>query len=192
MSQYIAGLAGNETIVIFVLGVVLVMVELILFPGLLLLAVPGILMLGALLWAMVDYWPKGTGELSLDSVCRAAGESDFCHGDCSRWQVADLALAQGLGAGKRAGAGKCCRRQLCCTVVRKRMRARRQRYGSSLPDIGLCGTALTRMMPSGRVEIGGQRYEARCAMGTIERGAKIRVARYEDFDVVVDEVPEEC
>ena len=61
---------------------------------------------------------------------------------------------------------------------------------SSSSSARLVGSALTQMTPSGRVELVGKRYEARCAVGMIERGAKIRVARYEDFDVVVEEVTE--
>ena len=60
--------AGYELYAIFVLGFILVIAELLLMPGALFLSIPGLaLMLGSLIWGMVDYWPKGTGELSLDS-----------------------------------------------------------------------------------------------------------------------------
>ena len=65
ISQYVAGLAGNEEIVFFLLGVVLVLAELLFFPGVLFLAVPGIaLMLGSLFCAMVDFWPEGAGKIT--------------------------------------------------------------------------------------------------------------------------------
>ena len=69
ISHYIAGLAGNETIVVFILGVVLVGLELFVLPGTLIFALSGIfLILGSLLWTMVDYWPSsedGTGGFNI-------------------------------------------------------------------------------------------------------------------------------
>ena len=60
ISQNIAGLAGNEVVLFFVLGASLVLVEVLFFAGLILFAAPGILlMVGALIWAMIDYWPAG-------------------------------------------------------------------------------------------------------------------------------------
>jgi len=56
--HYVAGLTGYEVIVVFVLGLVLVILELFLFPGVIFLAAMGTaLMLGAMLFAMVDYFP---------------------------------------------------------------------------------------------------------------------------------------
>ncbi|MGB0415309.1 MAG: NfeD family protein [Coraliomargarita sp.] len=184
ISQSIAGLAGNETIVIFVLGVVLVLIELVFFPGMLLFAVPGIaMMLGSLLWAMVDYWPKGTGELTVDMFAEPMINLVFGMGIAvfgailvSRF-VKGSALESALVLSGSAGGA----------ASKEDNRIAREHH---LPRIGLVGSALTQMTPSGRVELGGKRYEARCAVGMIERGAKIRVARYEDFDVVVEEVTE--
>ena len=184
ISQYVAGLAGNESIVIFVLGVLLVLVELIFFPGMLLFAVPGILMMfGSLLWAMVDYWPKGTGELTVDMFAEPMIDLIFGLGIAVFGIILLSRVLKGspiesalVLSGTAGGGGSS-----------EETRIAREH---NLPRIGLTGTALTQMMPSGRVELGGKRYEARCAIGTIDRGAKIRVARYEDFDVLVEEVPE--
>jgi len=183
ISQHIAGLAGNESIVIFALGVLLVIIELVFFPGMLLFAVPGIaMMLGSLLWAMVDYWPKGTGELTLDmfmepliNLIFAMGIAVFGAILVSRF-IKGSVLESALVLEGSVGSGS-----------KEDTRIAREH---NLPRIGLTGTALTQMMPSGRVELGGKRYEARCAVGTIVRGAKVRVAAYEDFDVVVEEVTE--
>lgn len=57
--HYIAGLTGLEVIAVFTLGVILVFVELLLFPGVVVVALAGaVLMVGSLLWAMVDYYPN--------------------------------------------------------------------------------------------------------------------------------------
>ena len=56
--HYLAGLAGWEVAVIFVLGLLLLLSELFLHPGTVLPGVLGVfLMFGALLWAMVDRYP---------------------------------------------------------------------------------------------------------------------------------------
>ena len=58
-SKYVSGLAGQEEVLVFLLGVSLVIVELFLFPG---LSFPSdywsIPYMGSILWAMVDIWPN--------------------------------------------------------------------------------------------------------------------------------------
>ncbi|MGC1481448.1 MAG: hypothetical protein WA771_13175 [Chthoniobacterales bacterium] len=54
----IAGLTGMEVVAVFVLGLLLVAFELFLFPGLIVISVVGsALMLGSILYAMIDYYP---------------------------------------------------------------------------------------------------------------------------------------
>ena len=56
--HYIAGLAGWEVGVLFVIGLMLVLGELLLHPGTVVPGVAGaLLMVGALIWAMVDRYP---------------------------------------------------------------------------------------------------------------------------------------
>ena len=57
--HYIAGLTGFEVVAVFFLGLILVLIELFFFPGVVVLAGIGVaLMLGSLLFAMVDYYPS--------------------------------------------------------------------------------------------------------------------------------------
>ena len=60
--HYLAGLAGWEVVALFVLGVVLVLVEILFFAhSTIVFGVVGVfLMLGALLWAMIDRYPGET------------------------------------------------------------------------------------------------------------------------------------
>lgn len=56
--HYIAGLAGWEVAVVFAIGLIMVISELALHPGTIIPGVAGVmLMLGALLWAMIDRYP---------------------------------------------------------------------------------------------------------------------------------------
>jgi membrane-bound serine protease (ClpP class) len=67
--HYLAGLAGFETIALFLLGVTLIIVELVFFPGVILPAVLGAaLMLGAIVLAMADRYPSQPLIPSLDQL----------------------------------------------------------------------------------------------------------------------------
>jgi len=65
----VAGLAGWESVILFVIGFVLIMFEIFAAPG---TFVPGIigvfLVLGSVVWAMVDRWPSQTGLPSAESL----------------------------------------------------------------------------------------------------------------------------
>jgi membrane-bound serine protease (ClpP class) len=54
--------------------------------------------------------------------------------------------------------------------------------------VGAEGAAVTDLFPSGRVEIRGQRYEARLEVGFAPAGARVRVVRRTDFNLVVEVV----
>ena len=64
----------------------------------------------------------------------------------------------------------------------------------SVPDsprvnslIGQQGHALTDLYPSGRIELAGQRHDARSELGPITHGAKVRVVGESDFGLIVVE-----
>ena len=72
LGHYLAGLAGWEVVALFVLGVVLVLVEILFFAhSTIVFGVVGVfLMLASLLWAMVDRYPgekfiPSTGDMLL-------------------------------------------------------------------------------------------------------------------------------
>jgi membrane-bound serine protease (ClpP class) len=183
-SHYVAGLAGNEPIFFFLLGVLLVLVELFFFPGAVVFALSGMgLMLGSLLWTMLDYWPTGTeGEgLALSPEMFTEPLVQLIFG-------VSIAFAGALVV-SRFLPGSWIERKLVLESVAggdsETIRAARE---SALPKAGSEGVALTPLYPGGRVEINGQRYEAHSSVGTIERGAAIRVIRSNDFQLVVEEV----
>lgn len=66
--HYVAGLTGFEVMAVFLLGLILVLVELLLFPGVVLLAAVGTaMMLGAMFFAMVDLYPGQPMNISFDA-----------------------------------------------------------------------------------------------------------------------------
>lgn len=183
ISQYIAGLAGNEVILFFLIGVLLLLVELLFFPGLLVLALPGLaLMLGSLLWAMVDFWPKGTGELSVEMFIGPTVNLIF---GGSIAVAGLLIIARLLKGSALEGA----------VVLSRGINSERgpaDTLNPKQPEVGARGKALTPLHPGGRVEISGQRFEAHCRVGTIESGAPIRVVGQNDFNLIVEEVEVGC
>ncbi len=180
ISQHIAGLAGNEAILIFALGVILVLVELFFFPGLLVFALSGLaLIVASLLWSMVDIWPDEPIRISPEFFAEPmvnvvfamsialAGALIFGRFFKGSWFARALVLE-----GSAGGSGQV-------------IRAERE---SSQPQPGSEGIAVSDLYPSGRVEIDGQRYEARSALGPIDYGSRIRVKSSSDFSLVVEEV----
>lgn len=69
--HYIAGLTGMEVVAVFALGVLLILLELVFFPGVFLVAGVGTaLMFGALFFAMVDVYPAQPITISFDLLAR--------------------------------------------------------------------------------------------------------------------------
>jgi membrane-bound serine protease (ClpP class) len=177
VSQNIAGLAGNEVIALFLLGLLLVLVELLLLPGVLVAGLVGsLLMVGSLLWAMVDYWPGGQTDFSLDlfvlplvnliygiaiAVVGALVLSRFLKGS---WVERQLVLDSSVGDGSQV-------EQLASAEL-----------------LGATGVVCKPLHPVGVIEIAGHRYAARCEVGILDSGAKVRVLEVSDFNVIVEAV----
>jgi membrane-bound serine protease (ClpP class) len=183
-SHYVAGLAGNEPVFFFLVGVLLLLVELFLFPGTVVFALSGLaLMVGSLLWTMVDYWPVPTeGEgLGLTAEMFAEPLVSLIFG-------ISIALGSILLAGRFFKDSWMERNLVLETAAGGDGRTIRDERESKLPQAGRKGVALTTLHPGGRVEIDGQRYEAHCSVGMIECGASVRVVGSSDFDLIVEEI----
>jgi len=68
--QYVAGLSGYEPAVLFALGIILILLELLFFHGTIVLGLTGVIcFFGAFVWAMTDVWPQQHfGGVSLDAL----------------------------------------------------------------------------------------------------------------------------
>lgn len=182
LGHHLAGLAGLEPLLLFLLGVLLVMVEIFFLPGLLIPALLGLaLMLGSLIWGMADVWPGDAFEFTPEmfvrpllnligglavAVVAAMGLARFIprswfwdkmilnYGNTGDSQHAGPAPAGGPAVPARAG-------------------------------IGDEGVATTGLFPSGEVEIAGKRYQARIDHGSASRGDPVEVMGYRDFGLLV-------
>jgi membrane-bound serine protease (ClpP class) len=65
--HYIAGLTGLEMVALFIMGVVCILIEVILFPGVFFLALGGILMvIAAIFFSMADLYPAQPLKFSFE------------------------------------------------------------------------------------------------------------------------------
>lgn len=180
--HHVAGLSGQEPLLLFALGVALVGLELFLMPGALVLAIPGmLLMIGSLLWSMADIWPSNTPDFEWTFGMFEGPLQTFMTGILLG--VAAIALLA---------------RFMPKSPLWSRMVLTRAIVGNAggpaaapgqrqPPAVGAEGVACTDLLPSGEIELGGRRFEARLTHGSLARGARVRVVRKTDFGYEVEE-----
>lgn len=180
MGHYLAGLAGMETLVLFVLGVGLLLTELILLPGTIALGIAGILlMVGALIWAMVDRYP---------------GQPVFGDPAAFIGPLATFALSAVLSLGAMAALAKFLpRTNLYHRLVLGAVSAP---AGFAVPgpvaaagtlrlEPGQTGVARTDLRPSGRASFAGETVDVVSGGDFIPAGTAVRVRAVEGARVVV-------
>jgi len=184
--HYAAGLSGYEPVLLFVLGVILVLVEILFFPGILVGFVVGTLMiLGSLLWAMADFLPDEPITISGDLFLRPL--FNLVSGVLIAVLIF-LAIVRFLPRGGLWG------RLVLEKAVAGEPGALQALDSWAMPEereaaasrVGLRGTAVTSLFPSGQVEIGGRRYEARLEVGMADPGTPVKVIRETEFALIVE------
>ncbi|MEY4300219.1 MAG: hypothetical protein RIR25_1455 [Verrucomicrobiota bacterium] len=178
--HYIAGLTGMEVAAFFVIGLALVLLELIFIPGTVVLALAGtLLMIGSLLWAMVDYYPGTPQWPSLDLFLRP---------------LVNLAIAVGLSGviiyflaaylPKMPGL-----RRLVLTMNQPSGDSlQMDEPGSARSPVlaGDRGRAVTLLRPVGRAEFHGEIFDARTEGEFFQPGSEVVALRVEGSEVVVE------
>lgn len=180
--QFVAGLSGHEPALFFLLGLALVAAELFFFPGVMMLAVSGAaLMLGSLVWAMTDLWPSEPIPISGDV---------FVMPLVNVLSGVVLAVLLFIALLKYLPKGGLWDRMVLNTAVAGEpvvVRPLTGDGGATAADlVGRTGIAATALFPSGQVDIGGSRYEARLAMGFAEAGTPVIVTGLAEFGLIVE------
>jgi membrane-bound serine protease (ClpP class) len=189
-SNYLAGLAGYEAFLFFILGLVFIVVDIFLLPGTFIFLILGmVFIVGSLLWSLSDIWPAPNGD--------GPGGIGFTIDANSVW----MALYEILGAFAIALFGLwLIWRFLPNTPIYGRLvhsmagampdpvitGGGEVRGTKSLPDIGSKGRVLTPLHPLGEVEIDGKRYQATVAVGSLDRGTPVVVTGYRHFNLMVE------
>jgi membrane-bound serine protease (ClpP class) len=190
-SNYVAGLAGFEAILFFVIGLVLIIVDIFLLPGTFVFLILGLLfVLGSLLWSLSDIWPAPDGN--------GPGGFSFTVDPDSLW----VAVYEVTGAFAIAIIGLwLVWKFLPSTPIYGRLvhsmaspnpdpvvtGGSDVRGPRKLPDIGSKGETVTPMHPLGEVRIEGCRYQATVGLGSLDRGTPVVVTGYKHFNLLVEE-----
>lgn len=180
LGGYIAGLSAPGWIVVFVLGLVLVLVELLAFPGVLVLGITGgILMLVALIMGMVDTYPNSPTLPTMTELQAPLG---------------DLSLALLIS--------------LAITIVLARFLPKSPLFqklvskGASgvVSDaavdaqqgalIGRTGVTVSRLRPGGKARFGDQLVDVLTRGEMVDTNRPVRVIGQSGADAVVEEVLE--
>lgn len=182
--HHVAGLSGYEPLLVFLLGVTLIAIEVFLFPGTVIPALVGAaLMLGSLVWAMLDLWPGEPVSFSGDILLRPL---------VNVMAGVVIAVFLFLGMLRFLPKGGPWGRMILDTAVAGEPGAIHA-LNTSSPDapqgaelIGQSGVAATALFPSGQVDVSGRRYEAKLAMGFAEAGTPVTVTGVSEFGLIVE------
>ena len=182
--HYIAGLTGLEVVAFFVLGLLLVLIELIFIPGIVVLALIGMmLMLGSLLWAMVDYYPNAPEWPGLDVLLLPLVNLGIALGLSA---VAGFFLAQFFPK---------------IPILRRLVLTTNEPGGGSLTldefgasrsglTAGDKGRSVSMLRPIGRADFNGEAVDARAEGDFIPSGTPVVALRIEGSEVIVERAKE--
>lgn len=184
--HYVAGLTGYEVVAIFVLGLVLILLELFLFPGVIFLATIGsAMMLGSILFAMIDYFP---------------GEPIVPTADQLLMPLVNLSIAMLLAV---VAISLLARYFPEMPILRGIILAASNPAGAAMPareartappryevQVGAMGEALSDLRPAGRAEIAGKVLDVVTDGSYVAEGQRIRVIEAYPGRVVVAPDPE--
>ena len=180
ISQNIAGLAGNEPILFFALGLICLSIEIFVLPGIFVFGLLGlILIFGSLLFAMADFWPGQGLPISFELF---------------QLPLFNLLIAFGiaiLGAliFARIFKGSFIERSIVLSSALQSNTDREIEEDSGPGElVGKQGRSLTRLNPSGLIEISGKEYEAHAEINYIEKGKRVLVCSMDNFKINVKEV----
>jgi len=185
LSSYVAGLSGHEPLIIFAIGILLIVGELVLHPGLVFPMITGlVLAIGALVWAMADIWPSDPISVTWTTNALATPLLNLAIG---------LVLAVALIVALLRYMPKTWfwdRLELSGAIA-----GAAQIAGFSPEDanilaalIGKQGAVITPLRPLGQIEIDGKHYEARLPLGTADIGSRVIVRGHTDFSLDVEAV----
>ncbi len=174
--HHIAGLAGMEELLIFLIGLILLLIELLVLPGFGIAGIAGLtLMAVSLLMAMVEHYP-GTPAFDIPSV-----------------QIEGLLWNLGLAVTTAFLAGLLVVRFLPHTSIYSHLVLAAEQHADAGFNVdtgaglaGRTGVAATSLRPAGIGLFGGQRIDVVSRGGFIDKGSPIVVAETHGTRIVVD------
>jgi membrane-bound serine protease (ClpP class) len=171
---YVEGLAANWEILLFVFGVVLVVLEIFVIPGF------GVAGIGGMTLMVAGF----TLGLLNNTAFRFEGVSGAEIGRASMtvWIGIILGMAGVLWVSHRIGTQGMFRRVALIADLEDAVSS-----PSLAGLVGKEGFAATVLRPSGKVSVEGETYDGISESGFVDKGTKIRVVRFENAQVYVEE-----
>ncbi len=176
LGSYVAGFSGMEWLLVFILGLVLVVLELFLFPGTIVVGLAGAaLMLVALVMAMVDVYPGGPalpspGQLQLPlaqiliAFLGAAGAVWLLGLILPKTNLYDRLVSTSTSGDR--GVDALARRQAA--------------------QLGRVGETLSPLRPGGKAQFGEDILDVISQGELVERGRKVRIIGHSASEAVVE------
>lgn len=170
---YIDGLAANWEILIFVIGIMLLLLEIFVIPGFGIAGIAGIILITTgLILSLInniefDFGPVNKTQTTRSIFTVIAGIAGAF--------LLIIYFAHKIGTGKMFG-------RLALDTVQD---ATPEELTQTRKMTGCEGIAVTDMRPSGKVRIGGELYDAVAMYGFIEKGTPIQVIRSENCRLYV-------
>lgn len=188
LGKYGAGLSGYEGMLLFIIGMILIGVEVFAFPGTVIFGAAGVLLaVVGVVWSMLDMWPAGSLDFEFSLM--------MLYGPLVQLLLAMLVAVVGFilvmyfmpkSVLERSGIVLATAVGDPNEVLAAGGRSIDQRGDAvGLPNPGDRGVAVTDLRPGGQVEIEGRRFQARVALGAIESGQNVVVVERRDFSLVV-------
>ncbi len=177
---YLEGLAENWEILVFILGLILLAVEIFALPGFGVAGIAGIIMMvSGLTMAMVDnlVFDGGDIPLAINTVMKAL-------------MIVILSVLFAVVASIYFGRKLITSKAFPGIALTETQQKEDGFTSADLSEnqlVGLEGTAYTVLRPSGKVEIGKEIYDAKSENGFIEKGSKVIVVRFETGQLYVEE-----
>jgi membrane-bound serine protease (ClpP class) len=173
---YIAGLSGMEWVAVFVLGLVLLALELFLFPGVLVVGLMGVaLILVSLVMAMVDMYPGGPALPTVGQVQVPLGQI----------LVAGLGSALVIYVLARVLPATPIYAQLVSTGASGVTSVTRQSQNQA-SRVGQVGVTLSVLRPGGKAQFGDAILDVMTEGTMVEAGKKVRILRHSATEAVVE------
>ena len=180
---YMDGLAQNWEIIVFILGLILLFMEIFVIPGFGIAGVLGILfILSGLTFALIDNATFQFNLQGLDGIAEPLMLVSFS---------IVLSVLICLWITTKIGSGNGILRRMALTSVQNKEDGFVGVPMEIKEMIGKTGVADTVLRQSGKVRIDDKMYDAISEYGFIEKGEKIRVIRYESGQVYVTKVLDE-
>jgi len=173
---YIDGLAQNWELIVFLLGIVLIVLEIFVFPGFGISGTAGIIfVVSGLVFALLnnDYFTFHEVEIPDVSQSLLTAISGFL-----------LSVILIIILSSRIGERGLFRRVALLSDLENASSADKTEFALE----GRTGKAATVLRPAGKVMIDGEIYDAVASIGFIEKDAEVRVVKFENMQVYVEEV----